>query len=141
MATNMDRWHRADVVEAALHAQAVMDNPQRSEKLRSDAAAVFDMTKTVLLYQNDPHRHMVFVPAGFRVRNFYSDLVVELLARLPEDVKGDHPVYVTMAKQAAALTDNQEYSTDYRRDAFDALHGVVEVLEELGEDHRLEVVK
>ena len=144
MSTNMDRWHRADVVEAAMHAYAVETNPERADWLRAQARKVFDMTKQVLLYQNDPHKPMVFVPASFGVKDFYQNLVVELLGRLPQDIKDDNPVYVTAAKHFATLVDNTSYSTDFRAECHEALMDAVDVLEYLASDDdepRLEVVK
>lgn len=59
---------------------------------------------------------------------YYADTVEEFLLDLPEDVKAEHPALVCMAQYAATLVDNEEFSSDFRLDALDALKTILGAL-------------
>jgi hypothetical protein len=85
-----------------------------------------------LLFENDPAKRVRLRWLSFSVRGFYANMVAETLARLDDDFKAEQPIRVQMARQAAEMCDNADYSTDFRLDALNALETVLESLEPTG---------
>lgn len=109
------------------------DNDNRPDSIRADAERMYQELSDYLLYHDGIDGKQVrLVPLGFRVKNFYRDIVVaELLSRLPE-LESDQPVRVQMARQVAGICDSEFYSTDFRIEAWLALEAVLNSLEPAG---------
>jgi hypothetical protein len=120
---------RSDWQEAAQHAQAVCDNENRSDASRAKAEVMFAKCSEVITYTNDPDKRIRLPRAAFWVRNFYRDMVAELLERLAGDVVADHRAQVIMTGKMVEIVDNPSYSTDFRLDALESLDAVLLSLE------------
>jgi hypothetical protein len=121
-------WPREDVQEAALAACTVIDDPEQPEMMRLRARKKFEEWNEILCHQTpdaDGERSCRLVPVGMRWRNFYTDMVEELLLDLGDEVTQQNPAYVVMGRLAARLVDNRSYATDFRLDALDALHQLI----------------
>jgi hypothetical protein len=95
--------HRSDLIEFAKTAAAVADNDNRPDWQRQEAEQVYQQLADQLLHSDDQEKRVRLVPLGFRVKNFYRDIVVaELLDRLPE-LQDEQPAQVHCAKMAAGL--------------------------------------
>lgn len=121
-----------DLVEYLKVCVAVIDNPRRPDWLRADAQEFYDQCSRCLLYENDPSKKYHLHPVALHVRGFYGAMVDETLARLGEQVLADEPIRVLMARQAASLADNTEFSIDYRLGALESLTAVLNSLEPQG---------
>jgi hypothetical protein len=120
---------RSDVLEAAVIAAAVADNENRPDWQRVEAEQVYRELADQLLHTDDPEKRVRLVPLGFRIRNFYRDVVVrELLDRLPE-LESEQPCQVLMARQAAEICDCDSYSKDFRIESWKALEAVLKSLD------------
>ena len=96
--------------------------------MRADAQEFYDQLSHEILHVNDPTKRVHLRWLSFSVRNFYRDMVADVLARLPDDVKAEQPIRVLLAERAASHCDNTSYSTDYRCGALVALREVLESL-------------
>jgi hypothetical protein len=128
-------WRRSDVLESARHAVAMIDNPARPQALRDYASILFKQCSEILLHQNDPEKRVVLVPLSFRVTDFYRDMWVDFLTRLPEEVVDDNPIHVAMGEQAADLVDDDSYSSQFRLEALEAFKTVMAGMEVAAQRH------
>lgn len=128
------RMRREDVTEIFWHAMAVRDNQLNSAQRRADAAKVYEAAADSMAFQNDPTKPVSVPPAEFSIRNFFSDMVSQLLDRLPEQVFEEYPGDVQLAKTVANSADDQRLCTDARLFALDVLQSFIEDLEEYGRE-------
>jgi hypothetical protein len=130
-------WWRSDVLETAKIAVAVIDNENRPEALRVEAQRIFEQCSNVLLYTNDPKRHLVMVPAGFHIADFYRDMWVDFLRRMPDltDESYKYPIFVAVGEQAARNVDNDAYSVDFRMECLESFNYILQVLEAEAQQH------
>ncbi|MDT5260920.1 MAG: hypothetical protein QOD10_6000 [Mycobacterium sp.] len=66
------------------------------------------------MHQNDPEKRYVLAPLRCGVSDFYRDLWVDFLMRLPDEVVAADPIRVAMGEKAAALADCP-YSTTFQK--------------------------
>jgi hypothetical protein len=128
---------RSDLLEMAKHAAAVLDNPHRSKSARAGAAKVYAECSHELLFANDATELIRLVPLTFRIRNWYSDTLESVLARLDDaDLTARQRLSILMARKAAIIADRQDYSSDMRLDAESAFHVAVDGIRD-GDPERL----
>jgi hypothetical protein len=131
---------RDDANAAAWMAMCRAEDESLPDEERERAQALYDQLGDALLYQ-DSGIHLV--PTAFGIEGYY-DSTVDVVVRelnadrrrhgLP-DVEVEYPAYVRLARVAAALTDTQEYSVDYRLDALSCLDGIVASLKRFATDY------
>ena len=116
---------RDDLIEMAQVACAVMDNPNRAESARLGAAKMYAECSHDLLFTNQ--EPFIFVPLTLRIRNWYQDTLESVLARLcDEDLNARQRISILLARKAAVIADNTEFSGEMRCDADNAFRAAVD---------------
>jgi hypothetical protein len=117
------RIERGDLLNLELLLDKVARDEGQPEDVRSDAGYWASVIDEMLVFGSpSPERWVSLVPAGFHIKHYYSIIVEQTIAELPDDVKSQVPAHQAMARTMAAQADDGDiYCTDHRLDCVSAL--------------------
>lgn len=79
---------------------------------RGDAKYWLGLVNEILAYDGPGVRHLAMVPMTFKCKGYHTQWVDEFTAEMPESLRASVPGHLAIARHAAELVDNEEYSTD-----------------------------